>query len=138
MLPPLVYVDETLKEQRFDASKNQLIALHFWATWCVPCVKELPEVDIAQKTYADKGFAVIAIALDGKNVEKVKAFYSENNIKHLNLYLDPDMVTFQKLKIGGLPTTIFVNSKGEMVKRYDKPIKWQSEEIEKLIEDNIK
>lgn len=137
-LPTVIYSDENSKEHRFDSSKNRLTALHFWATWCMPCIKELPQVNAAQKKYANKGFKIIALSLDGKNIDKVQKFYSYNNIDSLQPLFDSSMTAFQQLKIKGLPTTIFINSKGEEVARAEGDIDWESKEVTEFIELELK
>lgn len=137
-LPAIVYNNENGAEQWLDAKMNKLTALHFWATWCKPCIEELPQVNAAQKKYAAQGFKVVALSLDGKNTEKVKKFYHDNKIDNLEVFLDSDMSAFQKLKIHGLPTTIFINSKGEEIYRFEKPLGWESTEVVVIIEKNLK
>lgn len=133
IITDITYTDENAKQYQFDASKQRLTALHFWATWCVPCVKELPQVNEAQKKYANKGFKVIALSLDGNNIENVKIFYKDNKIEDLDLSFDPEMKEFQKFKIRGLPTTIFINEKGKEVARAEGELDWRSGEVEDFI-----
>ncbi len=137
-LPTIIYSDEQGKEQTFGSKKNKLTALHFWATWCVPCVKELPQIDAIQKKYAGKGFKVIALSLDGKNTDKARKFYNENAINSLALFFDANLSAFQQLKIKGLPTTIFINSKGEEIARTEGDLDWESNEVEEFIDLQIK
>lgn len=135
-LPTVSYTAENQKKITLNTKKHRLTALHFWATWCVPCVEELPQVDAASKAYGDD-FAVVALSLDGRNMDKVKTFYSENKITTLKPFLDADMSAFQTLKIRGLPTTIFINEKGEEIARAEGPLDWESDEVKKFIETVI-
>ncbi len=137
-VPPVTYSDEQGKEQSVDFGKYKLTALHFWATWCQPCVRELPAVDAAQQKYEKKNFKVIALALDGKNIDNVKKFYSDNNIKSLDIMLYENMDSFKELGIKGLPTTIFINNKGHEIARADGPLDWESESVKKIIKANSK
>lgn len=133
LITDIVYSDENGKKYELKSNKQRLTALHFWATWCVPCVKELPQVNKAQKKYADKGFKVVALSLDGNNIKNVKTFYKDNKIENLDLYFDSDMNAFQKLRVRGLPTTIFINEKNEEIARAEGDLDWQSGEVEDFI-----
>ncbi len=137
LLPDIVYSDENGKEQPFNANRNKLTALHFWATWCVPCIKELPQVNAVQKKYSQKGFKVIALSLDGKNTDKVRKFYKENSIDSLDALFDSSMTSFQQLKVRGLPTTIFVNEEGKVIARTEGNLDWESREVESFIEQHL-
>lgn len=137
-LPAIIYSDTNGKEHTLDSSKNKLTALHFWATWCAPCVKELPQINALQKEYADKGLEIIALSLDGKNVDKVQKFFVENNISSLKPLFDSSMSVSNELKIKGLPTTIFINSKGEEIARAEGDLDWKSKETMDFIKDKLK
>lgn len=127
-LAPIVYEDENGVQQAPDYAPYEATILHFWATWCVPCVKELPEVDEAAATYAGKGVQFIAISMDSRdNLDKVKKFFKDKKIAHLPIYFDNNNAAFRAAKLRGLPATIFVNSKGEEIDRYDEPLDWKND-----------
>ncbi|NBX04341.1 MAG: TlpA family protein disulfide reductase [Alphaproteobacteria bacterium] len=137
-LPDLAFVDKVGKEYSLKDFSDKLIAVHFWATWCVPCVKEFPDVDAAQKKYGDKGFRVIAISLDQNAMPKVLKFFTDHQVKNLTPYLDLYMQSFANIQGRGMPTTIFVNSAGKELARAEGPLEWDSPEVQKFIEDNLK
>lgn len=127
------------KEIMLDASKNKLTALHFWATWCVPCVKELPEVDAIAGRYKGKGLQIIAISMDSPaQIAAVKKFLKLNNIKNLDLYFDLDTRAFRNLQLKGLPSTVFIDWKGVEVWRASGPLEWTSEETTIFLRDTLK
>lgn len=133
-LPEIVYSDENGKAKNLETKGYKLTALHFWATWCVPCVKELPQVDAVQKKYKNKGFKVIALSLDNKNTEKVKKFFKDNKIKNLDVLFDSSLAAFQQLKIKGLPTTIFIDQNGNAVGTAEGYLDWKSKTVQDFIE----
>ncbi len=137
-IPAITYNNENGKKIALDTKKNKLTALHFWATWCQPCVKELPEANAAQQKYSGMGLKVIALSLDGKNIDNVKKFYAENHIDKLEILFDPTMESFQQLKIRGLPTTIFINNEGKEIARSEGPLDWQIGEVIDFIEAKLK
>jgi thiol-disulfide isomerase/thioredoxin len=132
-LPEISYIDENGRKETLDFSKNRITALHFWATWCTPCVQELPEVDKAQTIYKNQGFQVVAISLDLKK-ENVESFFAENKIKNLPQFFDNNMQNYQNLKIKGLPSTIFVNENGEEIARVSGALGWESKNTKAFID----
>ena len=137
-LPAVRFLDARGAAQTLEPSAHKLTAIHFWATWCVPCVTELPEVDKTLKTYADKGFAVVAISMDGKHVEKVQAFFAEHGITQLTPYFDDKSAAFQALQIRGLPSTVFVDANGKILKHLHGPVAWDSPQVKAFIEEALK
>lgn len=123
-LPAIAFSDEQGQNHGFTPMQNAFTILHLWATWCTPCVAELPEVDAAQKTYAGNGVRIVAISLDS-GMDKVKAFFTQHKIAHLTPYLDVKNATFKTAQARGLPVTLIVNIRGEIIARADGPLDWQ-------------
>lgn len=137
-LAQLIYINESGDEIKFDTRKDKLTALHFWATWCLPCVEELPQVNATQKKYTGRGLNIIALSLDGKNTDRVKKFFEDNKIDFLEIFFSPDMMVLKSLGIKGLPTTIFVNQKGEEIARVTGKLDWNDKKAIDFIEDSLK
>ncbi len=114
---------------------HKLTILHLWATWCVPCVAELPDLDEFAKAHPDLGF--IALSED-MNLEKVKDFFTAHKITALTPALDEKMTMFQKAKVVGLPTTLFIDANGRMFARADGPLDWKSKDVADFIEQHLK
>ncbi len=94
---------------------GQLIFLNFWATWCPPCKKEIPDFIELQKAYGDQGLQFIGIAIDNENAV---AEFSENiGINYPTLVVEADGITLAKRygnTIGALPYTVIINRDGEI------------------------
>jgi thiol-disulfide isomerase/thioredoxin len=131
-LPTLEYADKEGKIHPIPI-KNRLTVLHLWATWCVPCIEEIPVLDGVAAAYKDKDVVVITLSLDGKNAQKVQDFYTKHTIKNLPVYLDYQMKAFRALKFKGLPATIFIKN-GSEIARADGPVDWKSDEVKRLLE----
>ena len=131
-LPTLEYVDSEGKTHKL-AAKSRLTILHLWATWCAPCLDEIPVLDAVATAYKDKGVSVLALSLDGKNTDKVQDFYTKHNIKTLPSYFDYQMKVFRSLKLKGLPASIFIDENGKEIARIDGPADWKSAEVKKLL-----
>ena len=137
-IPTIIYSDQNGKKHTLDTSKNKLTAVHFWATWCKPCIKELPYANAAQKKFYGQGFKMIALSVDSSaEVDNVRKFYNEKNIDSLDLFFVADISIFQALRMRGLPTTIFVDSEGEIVLRVGGSVNWEDIKTQKFIEYQI-
>ena len=137
MAPVFRYADAAGKEMSLDVGKHKLTALHFWATWCVPCVDELPQIDDAQDIFGEK-LHIVPVALDGKNAAKVQKFMKDHKIKHLPVLLDPTAKTPKLAGLKGLPGTLFIDRKGKIVARVDGPLDWQREDVVQFIKARLK
>lgn len=126
-------VDSAGKKTPITALAGKPVLLHFWATWCVPCVAELPEVDALAKELEGRA-TVIAVSLDFQGAEVVERFYKDRNITHLPIYLDKGSVLFKSFKLAGLPATVFLNAKSEEVARASGAVEWKGKAAKDFIE----
>lgn len=136
--PALHYTNEFGKKTLFAPEKNSLTILHFWATWCEPCIEELPQIDRFQKRYAGDKVKVIALSMDNKSDGKTESFLERHSIANIRPSFDSDMSIFKAMRVGGLPTSIFINSKGQQIARADGPLDWESDEVKELVENAAK
>lgn len=135
--PKVDFVDAKGKTRTLDTSGHKLTAVHFWATWCVPCVDELPQVDDAQDIFGRK-FQVVPLSLDGSHMDKVKKFFADHKITHLPAYIDQTAKLPKKLGLKGLPGTIFLDEQGNIIARADGPLDWQREDVEAFLKERLK
>lgn len=136
--PSLVFKDEEGKIRSLKEFQGRMLAVHFWATWCVPCIGEIKSLNHNQKVLENFNFVVIPISLDGdKNMDKVKAFYQQHGLGNLKVYVDVDMKSFQTAKIIGLPSTLFIDAKGNEIIRADGALDWNSREIHRIIKNAV-
>jgi thiol-disulfide isomerase/thioredoxin len=117
--------------------KGKVVLLNIWATWCVPCREEMPQLDKLQAELGGDKFEVVAINVDKNGAEKAKAFLEETGAKNLARYTDPTGKLFATLKAVGMPTTLLLNAQGEEMGRLVGPADWASPEAKKLIEAAI-
>jgi len=93
--------------------ENSLIVINFWATWCAPCIEEMPSLNRLQANTAFNNLQIIPINVGRDNIEKSKNFYKKLKIENLEIYFDKDVELAKKFLLRGLPTTVFINKKGE-------------------------
>ena len=120
------------EETSLAAFKGRPVLVNLWATWCAPCVKELPTLD----TLADRPGAplVLALSQDTAAPEQVRAFLAERNIA-LEAFQDRDMAMSSALGVQILPTTILYGSDGKEVWRYTGDLDWAGPRAAELLKD---
>ena len=102
--------NETINLNSFGKS---LIIINFWATWCAPCIEELPSLNRLKTNPIFNNLEIIPINVGRDNIEKAKDFYKKLKIEDLKIYFDKDIELAKKFLLRGLPTTVFVNKQGE-------------------------
>jgi len=102
--------NEIINLNKFE---NSLIIINFWATWCVPCIEEMPSLNRLQANPIFNNLQILPINVGRDNVEKSKNFFQKLKINNLEIYFDKDVELANKFLLRGLPTTIFINKKGE-------------------------
>jgi len=102
--------NETINLNSFE---NSLIIINFWATWCVPCIEEMPSLNRLKKNSVFNNLQIIPINIGRDSVAKSKDFYKKLKINNLEIYFDEDVKLAKKFLLRGLPTTVFINKKGE-------------------------
>lgn len=128
-VPPLAFVDGEGGRVDLDAFSGKLVLLNLWATWCGPCVKEMPSLDRLQAQLGGDAFQVVALSLDRGGRGVVEPFYQKTGVSHLALYLDPGSASMQALGLRGLPTTLLVDGEGRELGRVEGAVEWDSPEV---------
>lgn len=138
----LSFRDATGNERKLSEWGDRLVLLNLWATWCVPCRKEMPALDALQQKLGGPAFEVVAVNIDTRDADKPKAWLKEVGINGLNYYADPTAKIFQDLKsLGkafGMPTTLLVDGKGCEIATLAGPAEWASEDAVRFIEAALK
>jgi thiol-disulfide isomerase/thioredoxin len=117
---------------------GKVVLLNLWATWCPPCVAEMPELDKLQADMGGEGLAVVAVSTDAQGIKKSAPFYRRAGLTHLDLYNDTRQALPQALKVTGLPISLLIDRDGNVVGRIDGPAQWDSPEAKALIEHYLK
>ena len=95
-------------------SKNQNYIINFWAVWCLPCKKELPELQKIHIGLIHKNIKTYIISIDKKNIKKQLKYLEINNVDTLVPFFDQKMIFFNSLKLRGIPSTIIINKQKKM------------------------
>jgi len=106
------------KQEQMAAHRGDVVLLHFWATWCRPCTKEIPSLQRLYQQFRSRDFTVLAVSLDARKKE-IDHFFQRQPLR-LPVYFDPGRVVYQKM-IGGLevlPRSLLIDKKGRIVQSY--------------------
>jgi thiol-disulfide isomerase/thioredoxin len=120
----------------FDLAKlrGTPVLVNLWASWCAPCIKELPTLHQLEQAQADEGkLGIIAVSQDTGPQGSVEAFLAERDIGRFAGYHDPDMNLTSALNVQVMPTTILYDAGGKEVWRYVGDLDWTSAEAAKLL-----
>lgn len=136
-LPDLAFNDIDGKPRKLSEWKGRTVLVNLWATWCVPCRKEMPALDKLQTTLGGKDFEVIAINIDTRDPDKPKNFLKDSNLTHLTYFHDNKAKVFQDLKSAGralgMPTSVLVDGSGCEIATIAGPAEWASDDAVALI-----
>jgi thiol-disulfide isomerase/thioredoxin len=109
--------------------KGQGVVLNLWATWCTPCVKEMPALDQLARAVRDDHIAVLPLSSDRAGAAAVEQYFKDNGIKALPVLLDPDGAAAHALKVRGIPTTIIVDAEGHERQRVEGAVDWMKPDV---------
>ena len=106
----VIFKDVNQKNVDLGDYRGKLLILNFWATWCVPCKKEMPSLSKLSKLYPE--VTIYPINLEKPNKDKTKFFFESLNIKNLKIYFDPEFKLVKSFNMRGVPTSILVDKNG--------------------------
>jgi thiol-disulfide isomerase/thioredoxin len=132
--PDVAFSDPDGGETGIADFRGTPVLLNLWATWCAPCVKELPTLDrLALSRGKDGGLGVIAVSQDMAPQGSVTAFLDKLGTEAIGAYHDPRMALSGALGAQILPTTILFDAEGREVWRYVGDLDWTGAEAAKLL-----
>lgn len=132
-LPELSFASGTGTAMSLSDFRGRVVLLNIWATWCVPCRKEMPTLERLQEQFGGTQFEVVVLSIDQGGAASVQSFYKEIAIHHLGVYVDTSGKVARDLNIVGLPTTLLIDRKGRELARLIGPAVWDSPEIVSVI-----
>ncbi len=108
--------EKNIEKKLFDIfDLNSKYVLNFWATWCIPCKKELP--DLKKMKIDNKDLKVVIISIDKKSIKDQINFLKRNKVNELTAYYDQNMIFFKSLKLRGIPTTLLIKQQKIIAKK---------------------
>jgi thiol-disulfide isomerase/thioredoxin len=136
-VPDLKFVDKNERTESLSDFKGRLILLNIWATWCLPCRKEMPSLDRLQAQFDRSKFIVLTLSIDLTGLTAVRKFYADLGLKSLGIYLDQRGTALRELGLSGIPGTLLINPAGLEIGRKLGPAEWDSPEVVALLRSHF-
>lgn len=140
---PTQVIDFTMQDadgkmHRISDYKGKIVVINFWATWCPPCVKEMPSLNNLAQSFPEDHFVVIAVCKDPQNKEAALKLFSSYDQKRLPLFFEhKDEGSSHALGIKGLPTTYVLDRKGYLVGQMTGGTEWDHHEVLEMMQGYI-
>lgn len=136
-VPDLAFDDADGNPRKLSDWRGRTVLVNLWATWCVPCRKEMPALDELQGKLGGSNFEVVAINIDTRDLDKPKKFLKDASLTRLGYFADPKAKVFQELKsVGralGMPTSVLVDGAGCEIATLAGPAEWASDDAVNLL-----
>jgi thiol-disulfide isomerase/thioredoxin len=136
-VPDVAFRDAGGAQRHLADWRGRTVLFNLWATWCVPCRKEMPALDTLEAKLGGPSFEVVTVNIDTRDPDKPRNWLKEAGIGRLAYYADPSAKVFQDLKIlgraAGMPTTLLIDAEGCEIGTVAGPAEWASEDAVKLV-----
>lgn len=114
-------------ERTLSDYEGKHVVLNFWATWCAPCRKEMPQLSELQAEFGSEAFEVVTIATGRNAVPAMRAFFEEIGVDNLPLHRDPRQALAREMGVLGLPVTVILDPEGMEIARLTGDADWASD-----------
>lgn len=136
-VPDLAFTDASGRKVLLSSFRGRPIVLNIWATWCVPCRKEMPSLDRLQAKIDPSKLLVLTLSIDLKGAPVVTAFLAELGLHSLGVYVDTTGGAASKLGMPGVPGTLLIDADGREVGRKLGPAAWDSPEVAEVLRQHL-
>ncbi len=130
---PIVFLAADGTPHRLDEFLGHGMVINLWATWCAPCVAEMPALAALSHALAPQDIAVLPLSSDRGGVKAVRAFFGTHGITGLPILLDPKGAAADAWKANGIPTTLIIDRKGMERARLEGAAEWSTPEAAALV-----
>lgn len=117
--------------------EGKVLVVNLWATWCAPCIREMPTLDNLEREMGGESLHIIAMSQDREGKSVAQPFMETNEWSNLDLYVAPDLAFAKAAAVKGLPTTLVIDKKGREVARLQGTAEWDSEDIRTILRELI-
>lgn len=132
-LAKISFYDKLDRPVTLDQFKGKVVLVNLWATWCAPCIKELPSLARLQKKLPADKFQVVALSIDTLSAAQLRKFLDAKGAKNLEVFHDKDRQAPLYWKYAGIPTSFLLDRNGFIVKQYNGGYEWDTAPLLKEI-----
>jgi len=136
--PKLEVLEKDGRLLSLEKFRGKLVLVNFWATWCAPCIREMPSLATLQKKRGGKDFIVLALSQDFREWAAVNPFLKKHKLDGLPIFMDRKSATSRKLKVIGLPTSVLLSRDGKILGQLKGIAEWDAPEALALIDYYIR
>jgi thiol-disulfide isomerase/thioredoxin len=126
--PEISFVDLAGNTVSLAEFAGKFVLVNLWATWCEPCLREMPSLERMQRHLGDK-ITVVAISEDRGGNKTVEPFIDKLGLKSFKTYLDPKSGAGRVFKVEGLPTSFLIDREGKVLGRVEGAAEWDSPKL---------
>jgi thiol-disulfide isomerase/thioredoxin len=130
--PNIGFYDAMGKKVRLNTSNGTLRLVNFWASWCTPCIEELPALQTLQQKYPTT-LRVLTVNEDIKGFDVITPFIKEHHLEGMQHYHDKDQVEYTKLQMQGLPMSFLIDKDGSLIATIEGKIDWLGADMAGLL-----
>jgi len=128
-----IFTDPSGTEMTLANFQGKYVLVNFWATWCAPCRKEMPQLAELQAEFGGDNFEVVTIATGRNPIQAIDSFFEEIGVENLPKYLDPQSILSRNSGVFGLPNTLILNPEGQEIARMRGDAEWYGESARAVI-----
>ena len=129
--PAASFVTANGKATTLQRFAGQVVVLNLWATWCAPCVREMPSLNALAGRAAET--AVVAVSMDVQGPHVASEFFRRKGLDHLDAYHDPDGQLMRALGVYGLPASVVIDRNGRVAAMFQGEVDWNSTDMRRLL-----
>ncbi|MEX2616843.1 MAG: TlpA disulfide reductase family protein [Alphaproteobacteria bacterium] len=126
--PDVEFLNAAGEALTLSAFRGKVVLVNFWATWCAPCIREMPSLDRLKAKIGDNDFEIVAISEDRKGAEVAIPFLKKLGIENFTSYFDTRMKLARGFGLIGMPTTYLIDREGNIVGSLSGTAEWDSPE----------
>ena len=131
--PAITFSEMTGDTVPLSDFRGKLLVVNLWATWCAPCLREMPSLDRLQSQFGDR-LAVLAVSEDRGGSKTVEPFITKLGLKSVKFFVDPRSEVGHTLNVRGLPTSVLIDREGKVLGRVEGAADWNSPKMLGIIE----
>ncbi len=131
--PEISFSDGSGNTLSLASFRGEVVLVNFWATWCAPCLREMPALDRLQARLGGDGLRVATISIDRGGLDEVAPYFAEHGLRNLPTYLDPSGQAPLAFGAFGLPSSALIDRSGRLVGTYQGMAEWDGDDAVELM-----